>query len=175
MWLKIKNPNYSQAKGRKEMFDGWRGVLAKVREDQVTKETRMTLEDENEVTVLVVDDSPQSLVALEALLSDLDRKIVKASSGEEALKYLLQEDVGVILLDVQMAGLDGYQTAVLIRERGRTRNVPIIFLTAHNKDETDVAKGYAIGAADYLFKPVVTEALKSKVTCLWNWRNSAKP
>jgi response regulator RpfG family c-di-GMP phosphodiesterase len=117
------------------------------------------------VNVLVVDDSPESLVALEALLGGLDRTIIKASSGEEALKCLIDKDVGVVLLDVKMAGLDGYETAVLIRERDRTKGLPIIFLTAYHKDDSDVAKGYALGAADYVFKPVMPEVLKSKVDC----------
>jgi response regulator RpfG family c-di-GMP phosphodiesterase len=117
------------------------------------------------VNVLVVDDSLDSLVALEALLTGRDRNIIKASSGEEALKHLLQEDIGVLLLDVKMAGLDGYQTAAIIRQREQTRDVPIIFLTAYYKDDSDVAKGYAMGAADYVFKPVVPDILKSKVNC----------
>jgi response regulator RpfG family c-di-GMP phosphodiesterase len=117
------------------------------------------------VNVLVVDDSADSLLALEALLGGLDRTILKASSGEQALKYLLQEDIGVILLDVKMAGLDGFETAAIIRENKRTRELPIIFMTAFSKDEADVARGYAVGAADYLFKPVVPEILRSKVNC----------
>jgi response regulator RpfG family c-di-GMP phosphodiesterase len=121
--------------------------------------------NDNKVNVLVVDDTPESLTAMEALLAGLDRQIIKASSGEEALKYLLHEDVGLILLDVKMAGLDGYQTAAIIRERDRTRNVPIIFLTAYHKDERDVARGYAAGAADYVFKPVVPDILRPKVNC----------
>jgi response regulator RpfG family c-di-GMP phosphodiesterase len=119
--------------------------------------------DGNKVNVLVVDDTRESLTALEALLAGLDRQIIKASSGEEALKCLLHEDVGLILLDVKMAGLDGYQTAAIIRERDRTRNVPIIFLTAYHKDERDVARGYAVGAADYVFKPVMPDILRPKV------------
>jgi PAS domain S-box-containing protein len=117
----------------------------------------------SKVNVLVVDDSPDSLLALEALLCGIDRNVVKAHSGEEALKYLLREDVGVILLDVKMAGMDGYETAAIIRERDKTRDVPIIFLTAYHKDEADVAKGYKHGAADFLFKPIVPDQLKSKV------------
>jgi PAS domain S-box-containing protein len=115
------------------------------------------------VNVLVVDDNPDSLVALEALLVGMDRNIVKAHSGEEALKYLLREDVGVILLDIKMSGIDGYETAAIIRERDKTRDVPIIFLTAYRKDDDDVAKGYQHGAADYIFKPIVPDILKSKV------------
>jgi PAS domain S-box-containing protein len=115
------------------------------------------------VNVLIVDDSPDSLLALEAILGGMDRNVVKASSGQEALKYLLKEDVGIILLDVKMAGMDGYETAAIIRERDKTRDVPIIFLTAYHKDETDVAKGYSHGAVDFMFKPIVPDVLKSKV------------
>ena len=117
------------------------------------------------VNVLVVDDTPESLVALEAILGGLDRHIIKVNSGQEALKCLLDEQVGVILLDVKMADMDGYETAALIRAREGTRDVPIIFLTAHNRDEADVSRGYTLGAADYLFKPIVPEVLKSKVDC----------
>jgi PAS domain S-box-containing protein len=128
-------------------------------------ERRTSKSNPNKVNVLVVDDTAESLLALEAILGGLDRNIIKAGSGEEALKCLLNEDVGVILLDVRMAAMDGYETAALIRAREGTRDVPIIFLTAHNREETDVARGYSLGAADYLFKPVVPEVLKSKVDC----------
>jgi PAS domain S-box-containing protein len=117
------------------------------------------------VNVLVVDDTPESLLALEAILGGLDRNIIKVQSGQEALKCLLAQQVGVILLDVKMAGMDGYETAALIRAREGTRDVPIIFLTAYNREEADVSRGYTLGAADYLFKPVVPEVLKSKVDC----------
>lgn len=115
------------------------------------------------VNVLVVDDSPDSLLALEAVLCGTDRNVIKVPSGEEALKYLLKEDVGVILLDIKMSGMDGFETAATIRERDKTRDVPIIFLTAYNKDDTDIAKGYLYGGVDYIFKPVVPDILKSKV------------
>jgi len=117
------------------------------------------------INILVVDDSPETLLATEAILGGRGRTIIKLSSGEEALRYLLEKDASVILLDVMMAGLDGYQTASMIRERERTRDLPIIFFTAFRKEESDVAKGYAVGAADYVFKPVVPEILKSKVNC----------
>jgi PAS domain S-box-containing protein len=115
------------------------------------------------VNVLVVDDSPDSLVALEAILCGIDRNVVKVSSGEDALKYLLKEDVGVILLDIKMNGIDGFETAAIIRDRDKTRDVPIIFLTAYNKDDTDIVKGYMHGGVDYIFKPIVPDILKSKV------------
>jgi signal transduction histidine kinase len=114
--------------------------------------------------VLLVDDSKQSLLALEAILEGSDCRIVKATSGEEALKHLLEQQFAVILLDIKMAGMDGYETAKLIREREKTRDIPIIFLTSYNKEDAHIAKGYAYGAVDYIIKPVVPETLRSKVS-----------
>ncbi len=122
------------------------------------RETGASLEN-----VLLVDDSLQSLLALEAILEGPDRRLIRATSGEEALKRLLEQPFAVILLDVQMTGIDGYQTAKLIREREKTREIPIIFLTGHNKDDAQIAKGYAYGAVDYILKPVIPETLRSKV------------
>jgi CheY-like chemotaxis protein len=117
------------------------------------------------VNILLVDDSQDSLVALAALLDGPDRTVIKAPSGEAALRYLLEEDVSVILLDIKLSGLDGYDTAARIRQRPRTRNVPIIFMTAYNKDDRDVVRGYGYGAVDYIFKPVVPDILRSKIDC----------
>jgi two-component system, sensor histidine kinase and response regulator len=119
--------------------------------------------DIDQVRVLVVDDYPDSLRAMAALLESPDRQIVTAASGEEALRHLLQGDYAVVLLDVKMAGIDGYETAALIRERKKTRETPIIFLTSNNKEVHHVAKGYSHGAVDYLFKPFPPEILRSKV------------
>jgi signal transduction histidine kinase len=119
--------------------------------------------DLDQVRVLVVDDHPDSLRAMAALLESPDRQVVTASSGEEGLRCLLQGDYAVVLLDVKMAGLDGYETAALIRERKKTRQIPIIFLTSNNKEVHHVAKGYSHGAVDYLFKPFPPEILRSKV------------
>ncbi len=113
--------------------------------------------------VLVVDDNAQNLLALEAILSRDDRTVLTAGSGEEALRYLLDRDAAVVLLDVHMLGMDGYETAALIRNREKTRDVPIIFVTSYNKEDADVVKGYAHGAVDYIFKPVVPDILHSKV------------
>jgi PAS domain S-box-containing protein len=113
--------------------------------------------------LLLVDDNPQSLLALETILAGDDRAVVTAQSGEEALKRLLDDDYSVVLLDIKLTGSDGYETAGLIRARERTRGVPIIFLTSYNKDDADVVKGYAYGAVDYIFKPIVPEILASKV------------
>jgi signal transduction histidine kinase len=115
------------------------------------------------VDILVVDDEPRNLIALEAVLEGSGLNLVKAASGEEALRALLSRQFAVIILDVHMPGLDGFATAELIRGTERTRHIPIIFLTA-NADVERVARGYAHGAVDYLFKPVVAEVLRAKVS-----------
>ena len=113
--------------------------------------------------ILCVDDTPENLFALEAILEPLEQELVRAGSGEEALRYLLGEEFALILLDVQMPGLDGFQTADLIKQRERTRHVPIIFLTAISKDAENVFKGYESGAVDYLLKPFDPDILRTKV------------
>ncbi len=113
--------------------------------------------------ILVVDDEPKSLFALQELLSALGQNLMVAQSGEEALKLALRHDFAVILLDVRMPGLDGFETAKLIRGRERSRQTPIIFLTAQADEMNSMFRGYAVGAVDYLMKPVVPEVLKSKV------------
>lgn len=116
--------------------------------------------------ILLVDDHPENLLALEAILSAPEYHLVRAQSGTEALKYLLEKDFSLILLDVCMPGLNGFETAALIRERPKTRNIPIVFITAVHKDEEDMKKGYAAGAIDYVTKPFNPEALKAKVAIL---------
>ncbi|HEY3588204.1 MAG TPA: response regulator, partial [Myxococcaceae bacterium] len=115
------------------------------------------------VKILLVDDQPNNLLALEAVLADPECNLVKAHSGEEALRRLLRDDFALILLDVLMPGMDGFETAELIRQRERTRYTPIIFVTAIGRSEAHVARGYSCGAVDYLFKPLVPEILRSKV------------
>ncbi len=115
------------------------------------------------VKVLLVDDQPNNLVALEAMLEDVAVQCVRAESGTQALKRLLDHDFAVILLDVQMPDIDGFETANLIRQREKSRHTPIIFVTAMSRNETSLFKGYSVGAVDYLFKPIVPEILKSKV------------
>ncbi|WP_224246917.1 hybrid sensor histidine kinase/response regulator [Hyalangium gracile] len=115
-------------------------------------------------SILMVDDHPSNLLALEAILEPLGQELIKATSGEEALKFLLQRDVAVILMDVQMPGMDGFQTAAFIKQRERTRTIPIIFLTALSRDAAHIFKGYAHGAVDYLLKPFDPEILRSKVS-----------
>ena len=114
--------------------------------------------------ILAVDDEPRTLYALKELLEAPGTEVVIASSGEEALQQVLKRDFAVILLDVRMPGLDGFETAKLLRGRERSRRTPIIFLTAASEDIENIFKGYQIGAADYLIKPVlVPEVLRSKV------------
>src|SRR5512134_440530 len=115
------------------------------------------------VNILLVDDQPANLVALEAMLQGLGQNLIRAESGRQALKWLLTNDCAVILLDVKMPGMDGFETAELIRERDRSRHTPIIFLTAADRTHTNAMRGYAIGAVDYLVKPVVPEFVRSKV------------
>jgi signal transduction histidine kinase len=110
-----------------------------------------------------VDDQPANLLALEAMLQGLGQTLIKAESGREALKWLLTHEFAVILLDVKMPDMDGFETAALIRQRDKSRDTPIIFLTAADKTHTEAVRGYAVGAVDYLVKPVVPEFVRSKV------------
>jgi CheY-like chemotaxis protein len=114
--------------------------------------------------ILMVDDRPENLVALEAVLGGLDQTLVRAGSGEEALKALLLADFAVILLDVQMPGMDGFETAAQIKRRDRTKDVPIIFLTAVTGGPHHAYRGYAAGAVDYLTKPFDPWILRAKVS-----------
>jgi CheY-like chemotaxis protein len=113
--------------------------------------------------VLAVDDRPENLIALEAILQGLPVEIASVTSGDEALKRLLSEDYAVILLDAQMPGMDGFETASHIKRRERTRHIPIVFLTAANYDPHLAFRGYQLGAVDYLTKPLDPWVLRSKV------------
>jgi signal transduction histidine kinase/DNA-binding response OmpR family regulator len=114
------------------------------------------------VNILVVDDVPEKILEIELALADLGQTIIKASSGREALRALLRDDFAVILLDVNMDGMDGFETAALIRERKRSEHTPIIFITAFN-DEAQVAKGYSLGAVDFISTPIDPDVLRTKV------------
>jgi signal transduction histidine kinase len=116
-----------------------------------------------QVDVLLVDDHEENLLALEAILVDPLYNLVRASSGNAALREVLKRDFALILLDVHMPDLDGYETAELIRTRERSRETPIIFLTANYRTDAHVFRGYSVGAVDYLFKPFSPEILQSKV------------
>jgi CheY-like chemotaxis protein len=113
--------------------------------------------------ILLVDDRPENLLALEAILSALDQRLVRANSGEEALRALLKDEFALILLDARMPGMDGFETAARIKGRNRTKNVPIIFLTAVDTDKNNTFRGYAAGAADYIAKPFDPWVLRAKV------------
>jgi PAS domain S-box-containing protein len=113
--------------------------------------------------LLLVDDRRENLIALAAVLEPLGPELVLASSGTEALKHLLNDDFAVILLDVQMPIMDGFETAAMIKQRERSRHIPIIFVTAINKDERFAFRGYQSGAVDYLPKPIDPDMLRSKV------------
>jgi PAS domain S-box-containing protein len=114
--------------------------------------------------ILLVDDRPENLLALEAILEPLGQRLVRALSGEDALRQVLKHDFAVILLDVQMPGMNGFETAETLKKRERSRYTPIIFLTAISKDEEYVFRGYEVGAVDYMFKPLQADVLRSKVS-----------
>jgi two-component system, sensor histidine kinase and response regulator len=118
---------------------------------------------DDRVNILLVDDQPANLVALEAMLQGLGQNLIRAESGREALKWLLTHDFAVILLDVKMPDMDGFETATLIRQREKSRYTPILFLTAADNSQKQAVRGYAVGAVDYLVKPVVPEIVRSKV------------
>ncbi|MBM7607790.1 diguanylate cyclase (GGDEF)-like protein [Lysinibacillus composti] len=121
------------------------------------------MENEGKVNILLVDDRPENLLALEAIIEREEYHLIKAQSGEEALKHLLKYDFAVILLDVQMPGMDGFSTAKIIKAREKTKNIPILFITANNMDSEHIFMGYSVGAIDYILKPFDPMILKSKV------------
>ncbi|MCZ8516209.1 ATP-binding protein [Paenibacillus filicis] len=118
---------------------------------------------EEPIRILLVDDQPENLLALEAVLEDQNYDLVKAGSGEEALRCLLKYEVAVIVLDVQMPGMDGFETAQWIKSREKTKAVPIIFITAAPEQQDQAFTAYSIGAIDYMVKPFVPRTLKSKI------------
>lgn len=118
---------------------------------------------EGPINILLVDDHPDNLLALEAVLGDMNYNLVKCMSGEEALRYLLKDDFAVIVLDVQMPGMDGFETAKLIKARERTKEIPIMFITATSKETEHFHTGYAAGAIDYMTKPFVPQILRTKI------------
>ena len=118
---------------------------------------------ENGVKILLVDDRPENLLALEAILEPLGQLLIRATSGPDALKRVLETEFAVILLDVQMPGMNGFEVAEIIKSRERSRTIPIIFLSAISKEDAYVFKGYSMGAVDYVFKPFNPDVLRSKV------------
>jgi signal transduction histidine kinase/DNA-binding NarL/FixJ family response regulator len=122
----------------------------------------MSLEDVK-ANILIVDDKPEKVLALEAVLEELEQNVVKAYSGKEALRHLLQQEFAVILLDVNMPEMDGFETAALLRRRKSSQCTPIIFITAFG-DENHISRGYSLGAVDYILAPVIPEVLRTKVS-----------
>ena len=118
------------------------------------------------VNILLVDDQPSRLLAYRAVLGGLGENLVEASSGNEALRLLMTREFAVILLDVNMPGMDGFETANLIHEHPRFEQTPIIFVTAVNVSDMDRIRGYKLGAVDYVMVPIIPEILRSKVVVL---------
>ena len=118
---------------------------------------------DDKVNILIVDDRADKLLAHEVVLAELNQNLVRATSGTEALRCLLKQDFAVILLDVNMPGMDGFETASLIRQRQRSATTPIIFISAVNDTENHVSRGYSLGAVDYILTPVVPEILRAKI------------
>ncbi len=136
-----------------------------------------TASRQDKVNILMVDDSPDKLIAMESVLEDLGQNLIKAFSGEEALRLPLKQEFALILLDVNMPGIDGFETAQLIRKRQSLEHIPIIFVTALSTTDADVFKGYSFGAVDYILTPFVPEILKTKVGVfidLWRQRRELK-
>lgn len=121
------------------------------------------MEVETPIHILLVDDHPENLLALEAVLDSEEYTLVKATSGEEALRCLLKDEFAVIVLDVQMPGMDGIETAKLIKARDKTKDIPIIFISANSKQAEHLFAGYSAGAIDYMVKPFIPQILKSKI------------
>ncbi|WP_030261328.1 response regulator [Streptomyces violens] len=117
----------------------------------------------DQCNILLVDDMEENLVALEAVLGPLHQKLVRARSGEEALKAMLRQDFAVVLLDVVMPGMDGFETAATIKRLDQTKDVPIILVTGANPEADYAYRGYAVGAADFLTKPIDPWMLRTKV------------
>lgn len=129
------------------------------------------------VDILMVDDSPEKLLAMESVLMSLGQNLVKVSSGPEALRILLKQEFAVILLDVNMPGMDGFETASLIRQRPSLEHIPILFVTALSTTDADIFKGYSFGAVDYVLTPILPEILRTKVGVfvdLWKQRQALK-
>jgi signal transduction histidine kinase len=130
----------------------------------MSKTTDPASNDGRPCDILVVDDTPENLTAIEVALDELNYRLVKVQSGKEALRRLLKQDFALILLDVQMPTMSGFETARLIRARDRSKHVPIIFITAYDRDDAEVLEAYRLGAVDFLLKPIQPEILKAKAS-----------
>jgi PAS domain S-box-containing protein len=145
-------PN-SNSSGVNEQIGSAKSMVSQIGTEERGQSARM----------LLVDDQEANLVALEAVLKDLGQDLVRAKSGQEALRLLLQQDFALILLDVMMPDMDGFETAELIRKRQRSRDTPIIFITAADASSDQIVRGYRVGAVDFINKPIVPEVLTAKV------------
>jgi signal transduction histidine kinase len=132
----------------------------------VTERVRVSADAAGPVNILLVDDTPSRLLTYRTILGDLGENLVEATSGKDALRFLMQQDFAVILLDISMPGMDGFETAQLIHEHPRFEKTPIIFVTAINISEFDRMRAYKLGAVDYVLVPIVPEVLRSKVVVL---------
>lgn len=121
------------------------------------------MSESQQVNLLLVDDRPENLLAMEGALEDLHCQIFKANSGPEALRMVLKHEFDLILLDVQMPGMDGFEVAELLRGKKQSRDIPIVFITAISKEQKYIQRGYEVGAENYLFKPIDPEDLRKKV------------
>jgi CheY-like chemotaxis protein len=135
------------------------------------EEARMPDEKPN---ILLVDDRPENLLAMEAALEDLHCQIYKAHSGQEALLIILKHEFDLILLDVQMPEMDGFETAQLIHGKQGFKHIPIIFITAISKEQKYIQKGYEVGAENYLFKPIEPDVLRNKVKVALDYKRYRK-
>ncbi len=126
------------------------------------------------MSILLVDDTPENLFVMESALEDLGCKIFQAPSGNEALQMLAQHEIDLVLLDVQMPTMDGFEVAELMRGSRKTKNVSIIFITAISKDIKYIEKGYEVGAENYLFKPIQPSELRQKVKAALEYRKYKK-
>ena len=113
--------------------------------------------------ILIVDDLIENLISLEAILEDFDIEIVRAQSGEEALKLSMKEEFALVILDVQMPGMNGYETLEMMRQRKKTRYLPVIFVSAIHQSDLHIIKGIETGAVDFIPKPVIPDILRGKV------------
>src|SRR5579885_1258605 len=141
------------------------GRMAERKQDMslAVQENPLPDQEPEKVNILIVDDLPEKILAMESVLSELGHNLVRATSGQEALRLLLKQEFAVILLDVNMPGMDGFETAALIRQRKNSETTPIIVITAVGASEIQEARGYSHGAVDYIFSPIIPEVLKTKV------------
>jgi two-component system, sensor histidine kinase and response regulator len=139
-------------------------MVTRQRQVPAEQETSAQAPSKSKVNILVVDDDATKRFALRTILAPLDENVVEASSGADALRQLLRSEFAVVLLDVRMPIMDGFETAQLIRQRPRSELTPLIFVTALDQAETDMGRGYNLGAVDFVFAPVVPAIMRAKVT-----------